>query len=101
MMMPAPAPGMPQYAGMPVGVGAPVMVVPAGGPGSGANQLDALARLPGLYIKQRISILQALTGFDVANQYAGFAWVSRLTRVGACEATSTQHPAPTRNLGAA
>lgn len=74
------APGQMVMTGMPVAV-VPAAVVPggaimtSGAPGAHyENSLDVLARSRGLYIKEKIRLLEVLTDFQQENTFKGFLW---------------------------
>lgn len=74
------APGQMVMTGMPVAV-VPAAIVPGGAiMASGApgahyeNSLDVLARARGMYIKEKVRILEVLTDFQQENTFKGFLW---------------------------
>lgn len=70
------APGQMVMTGMPVTV-VPAAVVPGGAimaSGAYENGLDVLARSRGLYIKEKVRLLETLTDFQQENTFKGFLW---------------------------
>jgi hypothetical protein len=49
----------------------PMMVVPAA---TYADTLDCLVKVPGLYVKERLNLLEILTGFETENTFDVALW---------------------------
>ena len=55
----------------PMAMVVPMMVVPAA---TYADTLDCLVKVPGLYVKERVNLLEVLTGFETENTFDVALW---------------------------
>lgn len=51
-----------------------IVVAPPGYGQYGNNMLEVLGRIPGMFIKQKIELLEVLTGCETKNRYKGYVW---------------------------